>query len=606
MSLLIVVLAAAAILAAAYFLYGGLLARLFRLDPAAKTPAVELRDDHDYVPIEPKFLITQHFSAIAAAGPIVGPILATLWFGWAPALAWILLGSIFVGGVHDMGSLLASVRHKARSIAEVLREYMTQRSYVLFLLFIWLTLVYIIVAFTDLVACSFVGTQDLTQDAAVGAAASVAVNAITVRGAAIASSSLLYLTLAIVMGVLLRYARLPLNWATAIFLPLVGLAIWAGQFIPLDLAGLLGITDAQAIKVWDVLLLGYCLVAGALPMWLLLQPRGHLGGYFLFVAILGAMIGLLTMGLATLLGTGPALPPIQFPAFRSWDSTLGPMVPILMITVACGACSGFHCLVASGTTSKQLQRETHAKVVGYGAMLAEGLVAVLSLACVMMLTSQQAAELNSPNYIYAKGLARCLNAFGIPVAFALSFGLLTFTTFVYDTLDVCTRLGRYIVQELMGWRGAAGRWIGTGITALVPLFFVTRHMVDPVSGQEQPAWKLFWWLFGASNQLLAALALLCILTWLWQTRRAMWVWPVVGLPMAWMYVMSVWSLGLFIRRGFFTPEWQLQYTANPVPWAALVLTALAVLVLIEAFRVFLGRPVRPGAEPLDAAASRAA
>jgi len=240
------------------------------------------------------------------------------------------------------------------------------------------------------------------------------------------------------------------------------------------------------------------------------------------------------MEAATLFGVGAMLPPIQFPAFKSWDSTLGPLIPILMIAIACGACSGFHCLVASGTTSKQLQKETHAKAVGYGAMLAEGLVAVLSLAFVMMLSSDQAAQLSSPNLIYAKGLALCLSAFGIPAAFAVSFGLLTFTTFVYDTLDVCTRLGRYIIQELTGWRGAAGRWFGTGITALVPLLFVMQRMVDPLSGKEQPAWRLFWWLFGASNQLLAALALLCVLTWLWQTRRAFWVWPVVGLPMAWM------------------------------------------------------------------------
>jgi len=579
MSLLGVTLVSGAALLVGYRFYGRLLARLLKLDPGAVTPAVELRDDVDYVPIDPKFLITQHFSAIAAAGPIVGPILAAAMFGWLPALLWVVFGSILVGGVHDLTCLVASVRHKARSIAEVIREYMTQRSYVLFLAFIWIAIIYVVVAFTDIVAGSFVGTQTLE-------------NGRVVLGGGIATSSLLYLALPVLMALLMRYGRVPLSVATAIFLPLVGVAIWVGQYIPLDLAKLLGISDADAQRVWDVLLLAYCFVASVVPMWLLLQPRGHLGGFFLFFALAGGLLGVLFGGHA-----------VEYPAFTSlvFHSPKGegvPLFPILFITVACGACSGFHSIVASGTTSKQLRREPDAVPVGYGAMLAEGMVAVVSIACVMMVSQAAARPLmGKPNFIYAQGLASFLEVIHVPESFGVSFALLAFTTFVYDTLDVSTRLGRYILQELLGWRGRGGRFISTAVTAGVPLFFVTRKVLD-AAGNPIPAWRVFWSLFGASNQLLAALALVGVTVWLLRTARARWVWAVTGLPAAFMYVMSMWALLSFIRAGFFAEGWTVKLPGDPVPWVALILVALALLVLVEAVRVLAwGRRAAPGAGP---------
>lgn len=567
MSLLLVTLVCGLALLVGYTFYGRLLARLLRLDPEVATPAVEMRDDVDYIPIDPKFLITQHFSAIAAAGPIVGPILAAAMFGWLPTMLWVVLGSILVGGVHDLTCLVASVRHKARSIAEVIREHMTQRSYVLFLAFIWIAIVYVVVAFTDIVASSFVGTQRLE-------------NGMVVSGGGIATSSLLYLALPVLMALLMRYGRVPLSVATAIFLPLVAVAIWVGQYIPLDLAKLLGISDADAQRVWDVLLLAYCFVASIVPMWLLLQPRGHLGGFFLFFALAGGLLGVLFGGHT-----------VEYPAFTAlvFHSPKGetvPLFPILFITVACGACSGFHSIVASGTTSKQLRREPDAVPVGYGAMLAEGMVAVVSIACVMMVSQTAAARLmGKPNFIYAQGLASFLEVIRVPATFGVSFALLAFTTFVYDTLDVSTRLGRYILQELFGWRGKAGRVVSTAITAGVPLFFVTRKVLDP-AGNPIPAWRVFWSLFGASNQLLAALALLGVTVWLYSTVRARWVWAVTGLPAAFMYLMSMWALVSFIWAGFFRPSGQLKLPADPVPWVALILVGLALLVLVEAVRVF--------------------
>ncbi|MCS6858939.1 MAG: hypothetical protein NZT92_01305 [Abditibacteriales bacterium] len=564
MGLLTIVVLSGLFIGAAYCLYGNVLARLFQLDPHKPTPAVEMRDDVDYVPIEPKFLLGQHFSAIAAAGPIVGPILAGVMFGWLPALLWIVLGCVLIGGVHDLAALIASVRHKARSIAEVVREHMSRRSYVLFLSFVWIALIYIIVAFTDITASSFVEVVKLESGQEVP------------RGA-IATSSLLYLALPILMGLLLRYTGLPLGWATVIFLPLVGFAIWVGPYIPFDLASLLGVEKTVAHKIWDVLLLAYCFVASVVPMWILLQPRGHLGGYFLFFALAGGALGLIFGGKT-----------VQYPAFTHWTTAKGDtLFPMLFITVACGACSGFHAIIASGTTSKQLKRETDARVIGYGAMLLEGMVAVVSLCCVMML-AQNAPLLKNPqpNFIYAQGIGSFLEVIGIPAAFGISFGLMAFTTFVYDTLDVCTRLGRYILQELFGWRDVKGRWLATAITAGVPLLFVMRTTLDP-TGKVIPAWKIFWSLFGASNQLLAALTLLGVTVWLVRTRKAPWVWLVTGVPTVWMYVMSTWALIVTIKKAFVTGE-GFHFTTDPVPWVALVLVGLALLMLVEAFKVFFG------------------
>ncbi len=568
MSLLAVALVCALVFLAAYRWYGSLLSRLMELNPDTPTPAVTLRDDVDYVPIPPRFLISQHFSAISAAGPIVGPILAGVMFGWVPALLWIVLGSIFVGGVHDMGALVASIRHQARSIAEVVREHMTRRAYILFLSFVWVAIVYIVVAFTDIVAGSFVGVQKLE-------------NGLTVTGGGIATSSLLYLALPVLMGLAMRFLKLPLGWATVIFLPLVGLAIWMGQYLPLDVAGLTGLSDAQAQKVWDVFLLAYCFVASIVPMWLLLQPRGHLGGYFLFVALAGGLLGIVFGGKTVL-----------YPAFTTlvWHSPKGdatPLFPVLFITIACGACSGFHSIIASGTTSKQLQRETDARVVGYGAMLLEGMVAVVALCCVMMLPRETAAGLiGKPNMIYAQGTASLMRVVGVPVTFGISFALLAFTTFVYDTLDVCTRLGRYIMQELTGWRSRAGALVATALTAGVPLLFVMHKSLD-AAGNPVPAWKVFWSLFGASNQLLAALGFIGISVWLYQTYRARWVWAITAVPTALMYVMSTWALLRCVAEGFLTPAGAFKgLPASPVPWVALLLVALAALLLVEAVRVF--------------------
>jgi carbon starvation protein len=601
MSLLPIVALSGLVLIVAYVTYGRFLSRFLELDSRRATPAVELRDGVDYDPIEPKFLLSQHFSAIAAAGPIVGPILAGIYFGWLPALLWILIGSIFIGGVHDLTALTASIRHKARSIAEVVRDHMSQLSYYLFLVFIWLALVYIIVAFADITAGAFVGGPEhlrlnlpAPEPAAATAEASIETGGVT--GGAIASSSLLYLALPIIMGLLLRYTGLSLGWATVVFVPMVGVVIWLGQFMPFDLGlivqhfrpGLsLPEADLTARRIWGVLLLAYCLVAGVVPVWLLLQPRGHLGGYFLYAALFAGIVGVVFGGFT-----------VQYDAFRGWDATgkgSETFLPFLFVIIACGACSGFHALIASGTTSKQLSHETDARPIAYGAMLLEAMVATLALSCVMILPPGSRLLDRDANVVYADGISEFLGVLGISKSFALAFGLMAFTTFVYDTLDVCTRLGRFIVQELTGLHNWFGRLLGSALTAGVPLFFVMRTAVN-AKGEPIAVWRVFWPLFGASNQLLAALTLLGVTVWLWRTKGSRLIWLITGVPTVVMYSMSTWALVAMTQPKFFdaaTGEFTLP--VDPVPWVGVVLIVLAALMLVEAVRAILGAKSPPTA-----------
>ena len=555
----------------AYYTYGKFLAKkVFELDDTKKTPAEEINDGNDFVPAKKGMLLGQHFSAIAAAGPINGPILAGVMFGWVPALFWIVIGSIFIGGVHDMGALIASVRHKARSITDVIRTNVSSRAWILFMIFIWITLVYIIVAFTDITASSFVGMVTLESGEKVG-------------GGAIASSSILYLILPVIMGLLLRFTKLSEKWAIVIFLPLVGVAIWVGRYIPVTLPAFIAPDAATAQKVWSVLILLYCLIASVVPVWALLQPRGALGGYFLYAALITAAIGVVFGGYK-----------IAYPAFTnlSPDGGFGagfwfPMFPLLFITVACGACSEFHSLVSSGTTSKQLDRESNAKPIGYGAMLLEGMVAVVSLACVMILAKDSELIKKAPNFIYASGIGRFLELIGIPAAFGISFGLMAFTTFVYDTLDVCTRLGRYIFEELTGLRNWVGRALGTVLTAGVPVIFIFSTMVD-AKGNPIPAWRTFWNTFGASNQLLAALALTGVTVWLINTSKRKFVWLVSFLPAVFMFVMANWSLVASIIDKWVGKKTNIHAV---VPYVHLVLIVLSILVVIETIIALMKRKV---------------
>ena len=370
----------------AYRILGRKLTTYFALDAEARSPAHEHRDGSDYEAAKKSYLLPQHFSAIAAAGPIVGPILAGTLFGWFPTWIWILVGAV----------LIASVRHGGRSIAEVVRQYVNGRAFVLFLLFIWFSLVYVLIAFTDVTAGTFVQAAALGGDPA--------------PGPAVATSSMVYLLLALLMGRALRFLGISALQAKLVFLPLVFGAIWLGPLAPL---------------------------------WLLLQPRGYLGGYFLYLVLFAGLAGIIIGGLTGAFDV--VAPPVMAGSVlfgpAAGPGVAAPMLPILFITVACGACSGFHSIVASGTTSKQLDRETDATPIAYGGMLLEGFFACLSLATVMTLANPA----GQPDAIFAAGISRFVEqaTFGlVSPQVAFQFALFCFATFVFDTLDACTRLAR--------------------------------------------------------------------------------------------------------------------------------------------------------------------
>ncbi len=553
MNLLFLIILSMGVLFLGYRFYGNFLSRILGLRDDIPTPACVLRDDVDFVPAGKWYLLGQHFSAIAAAGPIVGPILAGMWFGWVPTILWILLGGIFIGGVHDMLTVATSVRHQGKSIAEVLREYMSKRGYILFLLFLWFSLVYIITTFMDITAGTFTDP---------------------VRGAGVASSSMMYLGLAVVMGVILRKFNPPLGITTLIFIPLVFVAIYLGPQFPLAMPSL-GKMDPRML--WNGALLVYCFIAAVIPMWLLLQPRGYLGGFFLTL-----MVGVSLLGIIV----GNFIQPfvIHYPAFTGWISPDGfPILPLLFTTVACGACSGFHAMVASGTTSKQIAKESDIKLVGYGGLLLESFVAVIALGTVLILTVSKANALQDPNQIFANGVSIFLSRLGIPAELALNFALLAFATFVYDTLDVATRLGRYIFEELTGWRGKWSPYVASFMTLLLPAIFVMNRITD-AQGRVIPAWKMFWSVFGSSNQLLAALVLFTVTLWLFKNKRrygaALW-------PAIFMMIVAMCSLFFILRPWIQEMLSQGRFVFNPIGITGAFLAALALLLLCEGTSIFL-------------------
>lgn len=504
-----VVLISIAIFVVAYAVYGRFIGRQIGLDNTRTTPAHELNDGIDFVPAKAPLLLGQHFSAIAAAGPIVGPILAGIAFGWLPTILWIILGAIFIGGVHDMIALAVSIKHKAASIGEIAKQYIPAKMYIFFLIFIWLALLYVIIAFTDITAQTFCA---VSQD--------------TAYGPAVAASSIIYLGLAVIMGIILRRCTFKLWLLTITFLPLVLLTVWIGPHLPASILSFLANISA---KQWDVFLLIYCFIASIIPMWLLLQPRGYLGGWLLYLTIIIGLAGALFGGFK-----------IQYPALNIsglHSLTDGKLLfPFLFITVACGACSGFHAIVSSGTTSKQLDKESDVRLIGYGAMLMEGLVAILALATVMIIPPASKELATDPNLIYAHGLAKYLSLLGIRFNVAFPFALLAFSTFVYDTLDVSTRLARYILQELIGWRGLLGGCLATLVSLAIPLVFLLFT--------REKAYLIAWPIFGTSNQMLASLTLLVISVWLIRSGKNA-IYTI--LPMIFMLVTTAFALVLQIK-----------------------------------------------------------
>lgn len=531
----IIFIVAAFIFGLGYLKYGKFLARFFELDNQNPPPSDTMYDGVDYVPAPAPVLFGHHFSSIAGAGPVLGPIIAGLAFGWLPVWLWVVIGAIFIGGVHDFSSLVISMRNRGKSIAEIANTYMSRRAYRLMLVFIWLSLVYVLTVFTDLTAVAF-----------------------KIDGG-VATSSILFMILAVGFGVSLYRLKIPLSWATGIFVSLLFFCVWLGQRIPLNnIPALFG----DSVKTWSIVLIIYCFIASVTPVWILLQPRDYLSSFLLYSSILGGFLGILFGGFA-----------LKYPAFTGWSSPdVGPMFPLLFVTVACGAISGFHSIVASGTSSKQIKKETHALPIGYGAMLVEGLVAVIALSTIMIIGINDPLTKGAPLAIYGAGMAKFFSIFGIPEKYGNSFGILALSTFILTTLDTATRLGRYIFQEFFSMESRNARYIATAATLCLPTIFVLINLKDN-SGNIVPAWKIIWPIFGATNQLLAGLALMVVVVWLKKKGKPTWF---VALPMIFMLVMTLWALFIMI----------LQYKFSLLGLIGVILLFLAIFLILEAIEIF--------------------
>jgi len=520
----------------AYIIYGRFLTRRYESDDSRPTPSHTDYDGIDRVPAHKAVLLGHHFSSIAGAAPIVGPIIAALAFGWLPVILWIILGTIFVGAVIDFSALIASVRHNARSIAEIARQYMSPLAFRLLLAFIWLTLVYVLTVFADLTATTFA------------------------NDGGVATSSLMFIGLAVLFGLSINKFKIPLLWASLLFVPLVFFAVWAGQKVPISAEMVPQIFAGEPKKTWALVLIVYCFLASTTPVWILLQPRDYLSSYLLYASVITSFLGIIIGGFT-----------IRYPAFTAWSiPQTGTLFPILFITVACGACSGFHSIVASGTSSKQLNKESDAKMIGYGGMLLEGVVAVIALTTVIMLPKGDELTTKAPLTIYGSGIGNFLSVLGVPEKLGFSFGLLALSAFILTTLDTATRLGRYVFEELFNLKGVHTRYFSTLATLILPTIFVLINLKD-AQGNLIPAWKAIWPVFGTCNQLLAGLVALVIAVWLKKTGKK--IGFIIG-PVFFMNIVTIWALILLLR----------QYRFSAVGIIAFVLLLLALIVIVEAYK----------------------
>ncbi|MDK2784596.1 MAG: carbon starvation protein [Bacillota bacterium] len=533
MSTTLMVVIGAVILFIGYVFYGRYLAeKVLKLDPNAKTPAHAMYDGVDYVPAPAPVLLGHHFASIAGAGPITGPVAAAV-FGWVPVFLWIVFGSVFFGGVHDFSALVASVRHEGKSIGEIVRRHIGERGQFLFLCFSYLALVLVVAVFTILVVQTFVAVP------------------------AVATTSLLFMVLAVAFGLSVYRAKLPLGPATVVGVVLLFTCVYLGVIFPIK----------ASAQFWTYFCLAYIFVAATLPVWILLQPRDYLNSFLLYATLFGALLGLI-------IGN----PSLRYPAYTAFNTSGGYLFPMLFVTVACGAISGFHSLVSSGTTSKQLANEKDARVVGYGAMLIEGLLALVALSTVAYLTkegyAQTLKEMGGPTGLFAAGVGQFMNYFGIPVAFGTTFGALALNAFCLTSLDTATRLARYAWEEFFSTRipALANRYLGTLATVILAGALA-------LSG----SWKEIWPIFGASNQLLAGLALLSVSVWLAGLGRDN---RVTLYPMMFMVVVTLTALGFLIRNNLAKGNLVLG-----VP--GILLFVLAVFLVVEAVNA-LGRIKKAG------------
>ena len=489
MNTLVIVLIAAVCLIAGYTFYGSWLAKKWGIDPKAKTPAVAKNDGQDYVPTDGWTVFAHQFSSIAGAGPVTGAIQAAV-FGWVPVLLWILIGGIFFGAVTDFGALYASVKNEGKSMGLLIEKYIGKTGKKLFLLFCWLFTLIVIAAFADMVAGTFNAYETIDGVTKLSAQA-------TVNGAA-GSISLLFIAFAVVFGLLQKKLQWK-GWKEMV----LGLACTVAAF-----AIGMNVPLVTSKATWTYLVFAYIFLAAVLPMWLLKQPRDYMTTFMFICMIAGAVVGLLV-----------AHPTMNLPVFTGFNNEkLGTMFPILFVTVACGAVSGFHSLVSSGTSSKTVESEKDMLKVGYGAMVLESLLAVLAL-CVAgaAAAADGTPAAGTPFQIFSRGVAGFFEMFGVPVYVATVFMTMCVSALALTSLDAVARIGRMSFQELFsvddmehaeGWRKLFCNTYFSTIITLAFGFLLT-----------QVGYANIWPLFGSANQLLSALVLATLCVFLKVTGR---------------------------------------------------------------------------------------
>ncbi|MBQ3509302.1 MAG: carbon starvation protein A [Peptococcaceae bacterium] len=550
------------ILMTAYVTYGKWLSEQWGVDDGRITPAHEMEDGMDYVPAKAPVLLGHHFSSIAGAGPINGPVQAAV-FGWVPVFLWVLIGGIFFGSVHDYGSLFASIRHKGQSIGEVVSANIGKRAKKLFLIFSYLTLILVVAAFASIVAGTFNGFN--------------ADGSLNEANASVAMISILFIILAILFGFFVYRRGVSLGIATVIgIIGLIACLVIGLNFHPIYLSG----------TAWMWIIGIYIMVASVAPVWILLQPRDYLSSFLLYGMMIVAVVGILGAGL-----TGHNLN-MEIPAFTGFEdqiTSLGYLFPALFVTIACGAISGFHSLVGSGTTAKQLNRERDARPIAYGGMLIECALALISLCAVGYIWNEYAAgEITVPTQVFATGLSRMVATIpGLeavqPTVSALL--ILAVSAFCLTSLDTATRLARYMFQEFWLEPGQSYKDV-TGFRAVLCNPYVAT-LITVVLGVSlgMSGYGIIWPLFGAANQLLAALALLAVAAWLGNIGKNN---KMFLFPMAFMLLVTLTSLILTMKTQILTLA-----TVGAAAFIRLIIAAilflLALVLAWEGIRTLSGK-----------------
>lgn len=564
------------VLLAAYLIYGRYLARTWGIDPKAKTPAYELEDGVDYVPADTNVVFGHQFASIAGAAAINGPIQASV-FGWIPVLLWILLGGVFFGAVQDFAAMYASVKNKGRTIGYIIESYIGKTGKKLFLLFCWLFSILVVAAFVDIVAGTFNGFQ---------AGSDGVITPIRANGS-VATTSMIFIVEAVALGFLLRYGKLHKWGNTAVAIVMLVAAVILGLRLPLYIS----------LNNWHLLVFVYVLIASVAPIWALLQPRDYLNSYLLIAMIVAAVIGVFA-----------ARPEVNLPAFSGFTVNGQTLFPFLFVTIACGAVSGFHSLVSSGTASKQIKNEKSMLPVSFGAMLMESMLAVIALIAVASFSSSAetaALGYTTPSQIFAGGVSNFLAVMNLPQDVVYTLINLAVSAFALTSLDSVARVGRLSFQELFQDESVRPEEMSLVRRVLTNKYFATILTLVLAFFLTQVGYDSIWPLFGASNQLLSALAFLACAVFLKHTKRKSFM---LWIPMFTMIAvtfsalaLTIWNLGSGIVGGSYQWIAGMTVTVNGASvltaWGAgiqllfaVLILALGVVVVIQGIRKLLAKP----------------